>query len=394
MPPSETVLRGFASAQAALPTDRAGTLVGRVWDPAVAGPSPVVLLDGNLHDLSDTYPTVRDLCEEPSPAKAAREAAGAVLGSVAEVLESTAAGSSTDPRLLAPVDLQSVKAAGVTFAVSMLERIIEERVKGDLAAAASLREQILADIGADLRSVAPGSEDAQKLKAFLTERGLWSQYLEVGIGPDAEIFTKAPTLAAVGTLCPVGVPPQSTWNNPEPEVALVISSRAAIVGATLGNDVNLRDVEGRSALLLPQAKDNNASCALGPFVRLFDDTFSLEDVRSLTVELEISGVDGFELRDSSPMSQISRQPEDLVSQLFRSHQYPDGAVLMLGTLFAPVVDRDTEGLGFTHRPGDVVRISAPQLGALVNEVRHCDDCEPWSFGLRDLMGNLSGRQLL
>jgi fumarylacetoacetate (FAA) hydrolase family protein len=337
---------------------------------------------------------VRDLCEEPSPAKAARQAAGSLLGSVAEVLENTAAGTATGPRLLAPVDLQSIKAAGVTFAVSMLERIIEERVKGDLAAAARLREQILDEIGADLTAVAPGSDDAQKLKAFLTDRGLWSQYLEVGIGPDAEIFTKAPTLAAVGTLSPVGVPPHSTWNNPEPEVALVISSRGAIVGATLGNDVNLRDVEGRSALLLPQAKDNNASCALGPFMRIFDETFSLEDVRSLTVELEITGPDGFELSDSSPMTQISRQPEDLVAQLFRSHQYPDGALLMLGTLFAPVVDRDTEGLGFTHHPGDVVRISAPELGALVNEVRHCDDCEPWSFGLRDLMGNLAQRQLL
>lgn len=391
---SETILRSFASAPATLPVGEPGILVGRVWDPAVGGPSPVVVLDGDVHDLSRTYATVRDLCEEPSPAKAAREAAGAVLGSVAELLENTAAGTATGSRLLAPVDLQSVKAAGVTFAVSMLERIIEERVKGDLAAAASLRHQILAEIGADLTSVRPGSQDAEKLKAFLTERGLWSQYLEVGIGPDAEIFTKAPTLAAVGTLGPVGVPPHSTWNNPEPEVALVISSHASIVGATLGNDVNLRDVEGRSALLLPQAKDNNASCALGPFVRLFDETFSLEDVRSLTVELEITGADGFELRDSSPMTQISRQPEELVEQLFRSHQYPDGAVLLLGTLFAPVVDRATEGLGFTHHQGDVVRISAPQLGALVNEVRHCEDCEPWSFGLRDLMANLAERRLL
>jgi fumarylacetoacetate (FAA) hydrolase family protein len=223
---------------------------------------------------------------------------------------------------------------------------------------------------------------------------LWSQYLEVGIGVDAEIFTKAPTLSAVGTLCPVGVPASSTWNNPEPEVALVISSTAAIVGATLGNDVNLRDVEGRSALLLPQAKDNNASCALGPFLRLFDETFSLGDVRALTVDLDISGADGFRLHDSSPMSQISRRPEDLVSQLFRSHDYPDGAVLMLGTLFAPVVDRDADGLGFTHHPGDVVRISSPRLGALVNVVQDCQDCDPWSFGLRDLMGNLARRQLL
>ncbi|MGN6753406.1 MAG: fumarylacetoacetate hydrolase family protein [Intrasporangium sp.] len=394
MPPSANIDLELASAAATLPADGDGTLIGRVWDPAVGGPSPVIVLEGQVHDLSAAYPTVRDLCEEASPATAARAAAGARLASLSQVLENTRAGKVSGPRMLAPVDLQSVKAAGVTFAVSMLERVIEERVKGDLQAAASLREQIVDEIGADIGSVTPGSEDAHKLKAFLIDRGLWSQYLEVGIGVDAEIFTKAPTLAAVGTLCPVGVPPDSTWNNPEPEVALVISSRGAIVGATLGNDVNLRDVEGRSALLLPQAKDNNASCALGPFLRLFDDTFGLEDVRSLTVDLEISGTDGFRLHDSSPMSQISRRPEDLVAQLFRSHQYPDGALLMLGTLFAPVVDRDTEGLGFTHHQGDVVRISSPQLGALVNEVRHCHDCDPWSFGLRDLMANLAGRQLL
>jgi fumarylacetoacetate (FAA) hydrolase family protein len=347
-----------------------------------------------VHDLSDTWPTVRDLCEEPLPAQAVRKAGGRRIVGLDELLDATLAEDRSRPRLLAPVDLQTLKAAGVTFAVSMLERLIEERVRGDLSAAAAIREQILDEVGADLASVRPGSAEAEHLKEFLTERGLWSQYLEVGIGPDAEIFTKAPTLAAVGSLAHVGVPASSRWNNPEPEVALVVSSRGEVVGATLGNDVNLRDVEGRSALLLPQAKDNNASCALGPFVRLFDDTFGPGDLREVTVSLEVRGPEGFTLCDVSPMSQISREPADLVAQLFRSHHYPDGAVLMLGSLFAPVADRDGEGLGFTHRPGDVVRIAAPQLGTLVNEVQDCDQCPAWAFGLRDLMTNLSRRGLL
>ncbi|HEY6935190.1 MAG TPA: fumarylacetoacetate hydrolase family protein [Marmoricola sp.] len=395
MPQLTELTNRLAAVEATLPADGcAGTLVGRVWDPEVAGPSPVVVLDDGVHELSAAYPTVRDLCEEPAPAEAARKAAGRRIAGLAELIDATRAGDPARPRLLAPVDLQTLKAAGVTFAVSMIERVIEERVRGDFAAATAMRDQILAEIGADLAAIVPGSPEAERLKAFLAEQGLWSQYLEVGIGPDAEIFTKAPTLAAVGSWARVGVPPSSSWNNPEPEVALVVSSRGQVVGATLGNDVNLRDVEGRSALLLPQAKDNNASCALGPFVRLFDDTFTMDDVQQVTVTLDVHGEDGFHLSDSSPMSQISRHPRALVEQLFRSHDYPDGAVLMLGTLFAPVVDRGTEGQGFTHRRGDVVRIAAPQLGSLVNEVQHCGDCPPWDYGLRDLMANLARRGLL
>ncbi len=380
-----------------LPVDGcAGTLVGRVWDPAVQGPSPVVVRADGVYDLSARFATVRDLCEQPDPAAAAASAEGSRLGDFATILANTepATRDRSRPWLLAPVDLQTLKAAGVTFAVSMVERVIEERVRGDFEAATKMRAQILAEIGADLGQVRPGSEEAAKLRRFLTERGLWSQYLEVGIGPDAEIFTKAPTLAAVGTAVPVGVPESSTWNNPEPEVALAVSSAGKVVGATLGNDVNLRDVEGRSALLLPQAKDNNASCALGPLLRLFDDTFDLDRVRSMTVRLEIDGPEGFHLDGVSDMTQISRDPLDLVEQLHGTHQYPDGAVLMLGTMFAPVVDREVEGMGFTHRVGDVVRISADELGSLVNEVEHCHTCDPWSYGLRALMANLAARNLL
>ena len=392
------VLSQEAPSSTHLPADAEGaTLVGRLWNPQEHGPSPVLVRDGDVFDLSATFATMRDLCEEPNPARAAASAAGDLLGRYSEILANTdpMVRDESRPWLLAPVDLQTLKAAGVTFAVSMVERVIEERVRGSVEAASRMRDQILDEIGTDLHLVKPGSGEAEKLKTFLTERGLWSQYLEVGIGPDAEIFTKAPTMAAVGTGVPVGVPETSTWNNPEPEVALIVRSDGTVVAATLANDVNLRDVEGRSALLLPQAKDNNASCALGPVLRLFDDGFGLDDVEAMAVRLEINGLDGFHLEACSDMSQISRRPFELVRQLIGPHhQYPDGAVLMLGTMFAPVVDRDVQGMGFTHKEGDTVIISAPQIGSLVNRVMHCADIEPWWFGVGALMRNLSDRGLL
>lgn len=386
------------SAERTLPDDAyRGTLIGRVWDPLADGPSPVAVRADGVFDLSGEFATVRDLCESENPAAAVNSIRGRYLGDFAEVLANTAPAlrDESRPWLLAPIDLQAVKAAGVTFAVSMVERVIEERARGDLAAAQEIRQQILAEIGTDLSELRPGSEKADRLKQFLIAQGLWSQYLEVGIGPDAEIFTKAPTLAAVGTGVPIGVLKASTWNNPEPEVAILVQSTGRIIGATLGNDVNLRDVEGRSALLLPKAKDNNASCALGPLVRLFDDTFDIQTVRQLTIRLEIDGLDGFHLDGVSEMSSISRDPVDLVEQLIGPHhQYPDGAVLMLGTMFAPVADREAPGLGFTHRDGDVVRISAGELGSLVNDVKQSERCEPWQFGIRALMTNLASRNLL
>jgi len=391
-------LEWLGSAAQALPDDGyAGTLVGRVWNPEVGGPSPVVVRAEGVFDISSLFGTVRDLCEAPNPAAAARTASGTRLGDFADVLRNTDPERRDEgrPWLLAPVDLQTLKAAGVTFAVSMIERVIEERLHGDFEAAAQMREQILAEIGADLGDLRPGSDEADRLKRFLVGRGLWSQYLEVGIGPDAEIFTKAPTLSAVGTAVPVGVLGTSTWNNPEPEVALIIKSTGAVVGATLGNDVNLRDVEGRSALLLPKAKDNNASCALGPLLRLFDDTFDLDTVRTLSVRLEIDGLDGFHLDGASEMAKISRDPAELVVQLIGPHhQYPDGAVLMLGTMFAPIIDREIPGMGFTHHDGDIVRISAGALGSLVNQVRQSESCDPWQFGISALMKNLANRNLL
>ena len=388
----------FGTATEALPDDAdRSVLIGRIWDPVAEGPSPVVVRDGDIFDISSHFPTVRDICELPNPAAVVAELTGPRVGSFEEVLANTGADERdrSRPWLLAPVDLQALKAAGVTFAVSMIERVIEERARGDVARAAEIRQRILADIGADLYNLTAGSEAAERLKRLLAAEGMWSPYLEVGLGPDAEIFTKGQVLSAVGTAVPVGVLASSNWNNPEPEVALIVQASGRVVGATLGNDVNLRDLEGRSALLLPRAKDNNASCALGPLIRLFDDHFDLERVRTLEVSLAIEGEDGFRLEAVSEMSRMSRDPEALVRQLIGPHHhYPDGAVLMLGTMFAPIQDRDRPGAGFTHKVGDIVRISSPALGTLVNRVRHAEDCEPWNFGIRDLIGNLVKRGLV
>jgi len=386
-----------AAARAALPEDAAtATLVGRVWRPDI-GPSVVAIHEGAVFDISATCPTMRDLCECADPAAKVRSAQGEALGAVAALLANTPPETrdKSKPWLLAPIDLQAIKAAGVTFAISMLERVIEERARGDLTAAAAIRAEVTRLVGDDLAKLKPGSPEAAHLKQVLIEQNAWSQYLEVGIGPDAEIFTKAQPMAAVGTFMDAGVHPVSSWNNPEPEVVLVVSSTGRIVGATLGNDVNLRDVEGRSALLLSKAKDNNASCAIGPFVRLFDDAFTLDDIRATTVTLKVEGLDQYVLEGSSSIAKISRDPADLVAQMVNAHhRYPDGAVLFLGTMFAPVEDRDTKGQGFTHKTGDTVTIAAPKLGALVNRVMPTDQCEPWTFGAAALMRNLASRGLL
>ena len=376
--------------------DRAA-LAGRVWRPDLAGPSVVRLLGGAVIDVTAAFPTMRDLCETADPATALRAADGENLGSLADLLANSSAASRNDgkPWLLAPVDLQAVKAAGVTFAVSMLERVIEEKARGNPAAAAEIRAEIGKLIGDDLSRLKPGSPEAMKLKEVLIAQNSWSQYLEVGIGPDAEIFTKAPPMSAVGTGADAGLHPGSSWNNPEPEIVLIVASDGRIVGASLGNDVNLRDVEGRSALLLGKAKDNNAAAAIGPFIRFFDGDFSLDHVRRTTVSLTVQGEDGFTLEGSSSIARISRDPADLAAQMIGPHhQYPDGAALYLGTMFAPIKDRDAPGGGFTHKYGDVVTISAPELGALVNRMRRTDECEPWRFGASHLMRNLAKRGLL
>jgi len=381
-----------------LPADaERAALAGRVWRPDLAGPSVVKLQGEVVIDVTATFPTMRDLCETADPATALRAADGENLGSLADLLANSSAASRNDgkPWLLAPVDLQAVKAAGVTFAVSMLERVIEEKARGNPAAAAAIRTEIGKLIGDDLSKLKPGSPEAMKLKEVLIAQNSWSQYLEVGIGPDAEIFTKAPPMSAVGTGADAGLHPASSWNNPEPEIVLVVASDGRIVGASLGNDVNLRDVEGRSALLLGKAKDNNAAAAIGPFIRFFDGDFSLDHVRKTTVSLTVAGEDGFTLEGSSSIARISRDPADLAAQMIGPHhQYPDGAVLYLGTMFAPIKDRDAPGGGFTHKYGDVVTISAPELGALVNRMRRTDECEPWRFGTSHLMRNLAKRGLL
>ncbi|MGB3832099.1 MAG: fumarylacetoacetate hydrolase family protein [Mesorhizobium sp.] len=376
-----------------IPSD--GTFVGRVWRPEAAGPSVVTVRDGVVVDItSPEAPLVSDICELDDPAAYVRAAAGTALGPLAAIAANRP-GDLSRPHLLAPCDLQAVKACGVTFASSMVERVIEEKAAGDPKKAQHIRSRVGAAIGGSLRNIRAGSEEAAQVKAALIAEGLWSQYLEVGIGPDAEVFSKAQALSSVGPGAEVGLHPISKWNNPEPEVVLAVSSRGRIVGATLGNDVNLRDVEGRSALLLSKAKDNNASCAIGPMIRLFDATFTLDDVRAAELELTVTGTDGFVLEGHSSMKEISRDPEDLVRQtLGRHHQYPDGLVLFLGTLFAPTQDRDVPGEGFTHKLGDIVTISSPGLGSLTNTVRLSTECRPWTFGARALMRNLAARNLV
>jgi fumarylacetoacetate (FAA) hydrolase family protein len=386
------------TSETTLPTDGiTGTLAGRVWRPDVAGPSVVAIRQAGVFDVSRHFPTTRDLCETLDPARALRAVEGERIGALDALLANSVEASRdpAKPWLLAPVDLQAVKAAGVTFPVSMIERVIEEKARGDASVASAVRAEINRLVGGDLHKLKPGSAEAMALKQALIKAGAWSQYLEVGIGPDAEIFTKAPPMAAVGTGADAGIHRMSTWNNPEPEVVLVIASTGWICGATLGNDVNLRDVEGRSALLLGKAKDNNAAAAIGPFIRFFDQTFTLDDVRRMEVALKVEGEDSFVLEGRSNMAMIARDPVDLAGQLLGPHhQYPDGAVLYCGTMFAPVKDRGEPGQGFTHKVGDSVTIRSDMLGSLVNRIRYAQDCAPWTFGTGALMRNLAKRGLL
>lgn len=371
-----------------LPEDwRTATLVGRM--DFGEGPSPVAVRSGTLFDLAAVAPTVAQLLEEPSGILSGR-----ALGDLRDFDLQPGWNRQSGPRLLAPVDLQCLKAAGVTFAISAMERVIEERARGDSSRAQAIRTALEKRVGSDLRACRPGSPESVRLKEAFIADGLWSQYLEVAIGPDAEIFTKSPPLSSVGWGAEIGIRPDSSWNNPEPEIVLAVNRHGRIVGASLGNDVNLRDFEGRSALLLGEAKDNNASCSIGPFIRLFDEHFTLDDIRGLDVELLVSGPDNFRLEGKSSMKDISRDPADLVRQATSHHNYPDGFALFLGTMFAPTQDRDVPGLGFTHKLGDIVRVSTPRLGVLENRVTHCNLAAPWDFGIGDLMRNLAHRGLL
>ncbi len=380
-----------------LPDDFAdAALMGRIWRPDLASPSVVAIRQDGVFDITENFPTASQLAEGADPAAVLRAARGERVGVLQDLLTNTPP-DNRDPTkpwlwLLAPIDLQVIKAAGVTFAVSMLERVIEERARGNPDSAAAIRAEVTRVVGTDLSQLKPGSAEAQHVKDVLVAQNAWSQYLEVGIGPDAEVFTKAPVLSAVGTCMDAGLHPKSVWNNPEPEAVLAVASDGRIVGASLGNDVNLRDFEGRSALLLSKAKDNNASCAIGPFVRFFDAGFSLDDVRTMEISLEVKGPEGFVLHGASSLTQISRDPVDIVAQTINeNHQYPDGFVLFLGTMFAPIQDRAAKGQGFTHVEGDLVTVATSKLGRLTNRMRPSGACEAWEFGLTALIAALTRR---
>ena len=389
-----------------LPSDQyAGTLIGRAWVPAslsksttnVSGPSPIWLNDSNVYDISSLASTCSDLLNVGITKQALLAGNFPIIGSVETLLFNSINHPSDQAylHLLSPFDLQAIKACGVTFVCSMIERVIEEKANGNPDVAKNIRAKIDETIGSSIENLVPGSQEALELKEVLIKENMWSQYLEVGIGPYAEVFTKSQSMSSVGLGAQVGIHPISTWNNPEPEVVLAVNNQGTIVGATLGNDVNLRDVEGRSALLLGKAKDNNGSCSIGPFIRLFDDSFSLNDVKSTQVTLKVKGDDGYELEATNDMTQISRDIEDLVSQtISTSHQYPDGFALFTGTLFTPTQDRDEAGKGFTHKPDDIVVISAKKLGALQNKVHFSDQIPPWEFGISALIKNLALRNLL
>lgn len=371
------------------------TLLARVFDPVQGGPCVAAIRGEQVVDLTHIEPTISGMLERADAVEVVQHASGTNVWALCAVLDATLSNDLKRPHFLAPVDLQVLKAAGVTFVRSMLERVIEERAGGDSSRALEIRGKLKEVVGGAISEIKPGSPEAAQAKALLISEGLWSQYLEVGIGPDPEIFTKAPVLSAVGVGAQIGVLARSSWNNPEPEMVLAVTSAGVPVGATLGNDVNLRDFEGRSALLLTEAKDNNASCAIGPFIRLFDTEFKLDDVRELEISLRIDGPDGFSLEGKNSVGEISRDPIDLVMHAIgRHHQYPDGFLLFTGTMFAPTEDRGAVGQGFTHKYGDVVRISTPQLGLLVNQVTSAEDAPDWTFGIRSLMQNLAERGLI
>lgn len=371
-----------------LPQDwRDATLLGRI--DAGEGPTPVLIRDGQLFDVSACAPTVSAFVDTWKGT-----ASGRALGDLESISFAPEWEGGSRMHLLPPIDLQCIKAAGVTFAVSAIERVIEERARGDVGKAQSIRDSLMTRVGTDIKAAKPGSREAARLKEALIADGLWSQYLEVAIGPDAEIFTKSPVLSSVGWGQDIGVRSDSSWNNPEPEIVIVCDGNGQARGATLGNDVNLRDFEGRSALLLGKAKDNNASCGVGPFIRLFDDDFTMDHVRRAVVGLDVEGPDNYRLEGKSTMSEISRDPLDLVQQALSEHQYPDGFALFLGTLFAPIEDRGEPGRGFTHKKGDIVSISTPKLGVLKNRVVASKDAAPWTFGVTALMNNLAKRGLL
>jgi len=378
-----------------LPSDGyAGTLVGRALFPGVfPGPCVVAIREDGVHNISGTVPTMAQLLNAPNPLATLQRALRncVYLGPLESLLENSTPSTHDPlkPYLLTPIDLQAVKAVGLTFVNGLLQRFADDN--GGAATVAKMEKAA----GVALGKILPGSEEAARLRTALMEDGLWNDTLEVGFGPDVELFTKAQPLSAVGTGAEIAVLPTSKQTFAEPEVVLMLNADGKICGATLGCDMTARDVEARSLLLLGRAKDQNATCAVGPFIRLFDQTFSLPNVQGMNLTYAFEGADDAVFTDTGSMDQIGRGLITLARQVVNEHHgYPDGVALFTGCMFKAPSSRGASDTPFTHQVGDVVIIKASPLGTLINRVNTTDKVRPWSFGMSDLMANLANRQLL
>ena len=215
--------------------------------------------------------------------------------------------------ILAPVEGQEVWAAGVTYAASRTARNDESK----------------------------GTHDFYD-KVYDAER--------------PELFFKAAPGRVRGPGDRIGVREDSGWDVPEPELALVISAAGEILGYTIGNDVSSRSIEGENPLYLPQAKVYKGSCALGPCIVPVDETAGDFEI---TLTISRDGEDVF--TGSTTTAQLKREPQALVSWLYRAMDFPVGAVLLTGTSVIPAVE-------FTLQQDDAVRIAITGLGALENTV--------------------------
>jgi 2-dehydro-3-deoxy-D-arabinonate dehydratase len=172
-----------------------------------------------------------------------------------------------------------------------------------------------------------------------------------------EVFFKATPHRIVGPNGKVRIRKDSTWDVPEPELTLVVSSSGKIIGYTIGNDMSSRSIEGENPLYLPQAKTYDACAAIGPCIYVTEEPLS----SNTTIRLEINRKNKMVFEGSVAITQMKRKPEELVSFVFRECSFPYGCLIMTGTGIVPEND-------FTLKSGDEIKISIDGIGTLVNEV--------------------------